>query len=33
MEMKLAYVSVQLLTCSFLVDDAEVLLYFSLANF
>lgn len=33
MELKLAYISVQLFTCSFLVDDAEVFLYFSHANF
>lgn len=33
MEIKLAYISVRLFTCSFLVDDAEVFLYFSHANF
>lgn len=33
MKMKLACISVQLFTCLFLVDDAEVFLYFSHANF
>lgn len=33
MKMKLAYISVQLFTWSFLVDGAEVFLYLSHANF